>query len=122
MEQLPYVVNCLNNNPRWGKKEVMSFWNCVSGLAGVCFCFWLVCSWMEVLVCVFGVWVGGGEAGGSVGRFVLIRRKLFGLFCAVDQYVLGFQHYLTMLGTTVLIPTLVFRSIGVETVGSSGER
>jgi xanthine/uracil permease len=33
----------------------------------------------------------------------------------VQQYILGFQHYLTMLGTTVLIPILVFRSIGVET-------
>jgi xanthine/uracil permease len=31
--------------------------------------------------------------------------------------ILGFQHYLTMLGTTVLIPTLVFRSIG----GHSGD-
>ncbi|KAH8969704.1 hypothetical protein BDL97_02G047700 [Sphagnum fallax] len=28
-----------------------------------------------------------------------------------ESIVLGFQHYLTMLGTTVLIPTLVFRSI-----------
>ncbi|CAN5961512.1 unnamed protein product [Sphagnum jensenii] len=34
----------------------------------------------------------------------------------VQQYILGFQHYLTMLGTTVLIPILVFRSIGVETL------
>jgi xanthine/uracil permease len=31
--------------------------------------------------------------------------------------ILGFQHYLTMLGTTVLIPTLVFRNIG----GHSGD-
>jgi len=35
----------------------------------------------------------------------------------VSAIILGFQHYLTMLGTTVLIPTLVFRSIG----GHSGD-
>jgi xanthine/uracil permease len=29
-----------------------------------------------------------------------------------EAIVLGFQHYLTMLGTTVLIPTLIFRNIG----------
>jgi hypothetical protein len=34
-----------------------------------------------------------------------------------ESIVLGFQHYLTMLGTTVLIPTLVFRSILGESVG-----
>jgi hypothetical protein len=28
-----------------------------------------------------------------------------------ESIILGFQHYLTMLGTTVLIPTLVFRNI-----------
>jgi hypothetical protein len=43
--------------------------------------------------------------------------------CAVTAIILGFQHYLTMLGTTVLIPTLVFRSIGGHPVGpSSGAR
>ncbi len=43
--------------------------------------------------------------------------------CAVTAIILGFQHYLTMLGTTVLIPTLVFRSIGGHSVGpSSGAR
>jgi xanthine/uracil permease len=55
----------------------------------------------------------------------LIRKKLFAgvllfvfLFvCAVESIFLGFQHYLTMLGTTVLIPTLVFRSILGESVG-----
>jgi hypothetical protein len=35
----------------------------------------------------------------------------------VESIILGFQHYLTMLGTTVLIPTLVFRSILGESVG-----
>ncbi|KAH9562832.1 hypothetical protein CY35_05G093000 [Sphagnum magellanicum] len=29
-----------------------------------------------------------------------------------EAIVLGFQHYITMLGTTVLIPTLIFRNIG----------
>jgi hypothetical protein len=43
--------------------------------------------------------------------------------CAATAIILGFQHYLTMLGTTVLIPTLVFRSIGGHSVGpSSGAR
>jgi hypothetical protein len=46
-------------------------------------------------------------------------------FCINDNpgwgtaIILGFQHYLTMLGTTVLIPTLVFRSIGGHSVGPS---
>jgi xanthine/uracil permease len=39
--------------------------------------------------------------------------------CAAEAIVLGFQHYLTMLGTTVLIPTLIFRNIGGNAVRSS---
>jgi hypothetical protein len=35
-----------------------------------------------------------------------------------EAIVLGFQHYLTMLGTTVLIPTLIFRNIGGNAVSS----
>jgi hypothetical protein len=42
----------------------------------------------------------------------------FGDFAA-EAIVLGFQHYLTMLGTTVLIPTLIFRNIGGNAVRSS---
>ncbi len=38
---------------------------------------------------------------------------------AAEAIVLGFQHYLTMLGTTVLIPTLIFRNIGGNAVRSS---
>lgn len=37
------------------------------------------------------------------------------LFAAV-AIALGFQHYITMLGTAVLIPLLVIRSIGGEAV------
>jgi nucleobase transporter 1/2 len=37
------------------------------------------------------------------------------LFAGV-AIVLGFQHYLTMLGTAVLIPLLIIRAIGGEAV------
>jgi hypothetical protein len=35
---------------------------------------------------------------------------------AAFEVALGFQHYITMLGTAVLIPLLVIRSIGGEAV------
>ena len=38
------------------------------------------------------------------------------LFAAAVEIALGFQHYITMLGTAVLIPLLVIRSIGGEAV------
>lgn len=30
--------------------------------------------------------------------------------CAAEAFVLGFQHYLTMVGTAVLIPLLIFQT------------
>lgn len=45
----------------------------------------------------------------------VVLTRLVLLFAGV-AIVLGFQHYLTMLGTAVLIPLLIIRAIGGEAV------
>lgn len=45
----------------------------------------------------------------------VVLTRLVLLFAGV-AIILGFQHYLTMLGTAVLIPLLIIRAIGGEAV------
>jgi hypothetical protein len=47
--------------------------------------------------------------------------EVAGFLCAGEAIILGFQHYFTMLGTTVLIPSLVILNINGHSVCSSGE-
>jgi hypothetical protein len=51
---------------------------------------------------------------------VVIWKKLPIFVCRRSNH-LGFQHYFTMLGTTVLIPSLVIFNINGHSVCSSGE-
>lgn len=51
----------------------------------------------------------------------VVLTRLVLLFAGV-AIILGFQHYLTMLGTAVLIPLLIIRAIGGEAVRLSSFR
>ncbi len=140
LEQLPNLAYCINDNPRWGKEVVIrSSQICIllSCLVLLCLCcedgallvveawkrsstiFSCVQSWfckemsccyccMRFFVCLFVFsWLWFGKSW----RFLCVR----------EVTILGFQHYFTMLQTTVLIPSLIILNINGHSVCSSRE-
>ncbi len=111
LEQLPHLAYCINDNPRWGKQESCSFQYSL---------LWLMLLLPSLLFLLFAdsrcycyFWI-------CVSVFQPLTFYAFGSDdSAAEAIVLGFQHYITMLGTTVLIPTLIFRNIGGNAVRSS---
>lgn len=52
-----------------------------------------------------------------VGFSILVNYCMICIFTAAEAILLGFQHYLVMLGTTVLIPTSLVPQMGGGNVG-----